>query len=151
MRRGSGGKRQSALKAELLSCKADQRAGGAPKPIGEPVYVCGILTKRGSSFPFNWKHRYFHLSPDRCLRYYEVAAVNAATATPKGPPLGFQPKGEVTVVGVKSRDSEGLTFELEAGAEMLIRTSSASDHALWLHSLRSLCGLDMVTGRAIHV
>ena len=58
----------------------------------------GVLTKRGSAFPFTWKQRYFELSASRELRYYENEAVCRD---------GGRPRGMVVVVGVRRREEAG--------------------------------------------
>lgn len=115
----------------------------AKNPNNDVVMMSGILTKRGSQFPFTWKQRYFTLASDRAavarhfgpnarvLQYYECEAAAAESS---------KPRGTVTVVGVRRREEDpsnglGLSFELESGAEMLIRCPTPEEQARWLLAL----------------
>ena len=88
------------------------------------------MTKKGSSFPYTWRRRYFVLRIDGTLKYYVSTAdasheVNAA--------------GEAKIVKVKATVSEthGLIFEQDSSLKpaLLARAPSATEQKRWIRAI----------------
>lgn len=98
----------------------------------DDLVLCGVLTKRGSCFPYTWRARHFRLyASGNVLMYFESELAAAS---------GEQPRGTAILKGIRRYDivPHGLVFDLQGGSgrpyEMLTRAPSEEERQRWYNT-----------------
>ena len=94
--------------------------------------IVGFLTKKASSFPFNWRERYVTVdAATRTLSYYKSELEARGRSKPKGQTAAVLSASELP------NEPRGIRFEDAAGRVLFALARSEADRERWLQSLRT--------------
>ena len=93
--------------------------------------VVGVLTKKASRFPFNWRERYCAIdAATRTLSYYKSELEAQGHSKPKGQTAA------VLAASALPNEPRGIRFEDAAGRVLFALARNEADRERWLESLR---------------